>query len=236
MAEVAQILSAIHELLNRKNDLSGKKMLITAGPTREPIDPVRYISNRSSGKMGYAIAEQAVKRGADVTLVSGPVSIAVPAGVELIKVETADQMFQAVSAISDGMDIIIGAAAVADYRTSEIAELKMKKSESHKEISLEPTTDILAMLGKQKSDGQILVGFAAETDNLEQNSLAKLKTKNLDFVVANDVTLDGAGFDVETNIVTIYTKDGSKTHLPIMSKREVADRLLDVLVEYMRAS
>lgn len=214
-------------------DMAGLKVLVTAGPTREPIDPVRYISNHSSGRMGYAIARDAGLRGAEVTLVSGPSEIAAPAGVKLVRVESAAEMQAAVLSVAADFDVIIKAAAVADYRVAEPAGQKLKKKSDRLTLELVKNDDILAELGKRKHERQILVGFAAETENLEANAAAKLATKNLDMIVANDVSLPGAGFNVDTNIVRILRRDGSCETLPLMGKDEVAgvicDRLLGLL-------
>ena len=206
--------------------LKGKKILVTAGPTIEKIDPVRFISNRSTGKMGYAIAEMAAEMGAEVTLVSGPTSLTVPPNVHAIKVESAEQMYDAVLAQYDESDVIIKSAAVSDYRPKHIADMKMKKQAGDSVLEMERTKDILKVLGERK-DSQILVGFAAETNNVEEYAIGKLARKNLDMIVANDVTVDGAGFGADTNIVRIYRKDGSKISLPLMSKKEVAGALLE---------
>ena len=199
---------------------------MTAGPTREAIDPVRYLTNHSSGKMGYAIAEQAAKRGALVTLVSGPVSLPTPPGVRRIDVQTAIEMREAVLAGFEQSDAVVKAAAVADYRPSEISEQKIKKGEGDWQLTLVRNPDILAELGQRKQQ-QILVGFAAETNDVEQNALKKLSRKQLDMIVANDLTEAGSGFGVDTNKVTIYHADGDVQRLPVMSKKAVADALLD---------
>lgn len=208
-------------------DMKGLKVLVTAGPTREEIDPVRYITNHSSGKMGFAIARAARLRGAIVTLVSGPVSIAPPCGLELVKVESAAEMHGAVTSRAAACDIIIKAAAVADYRPLERSEQKIKKKTGETSILLTKTSDILAELGKMKRTGQTLVGFAAETENLKENAAAKLESKNLDLIVANDVTADGAGFNGDTNIVRFFWRDGSSEELPLMPKDKVAGEILD---------
>jgi phosphopantothenoylcysteine decarboxylase/phosphopantothenate--cysteine ligase len=230
MADVALIHKAVDDLLGRKQLLAGKHVVVTAGPTREPIDPVRYITNRSSGKMGYAIAEAAAARGAEVTLISGPVAILPTGEVRVESVETAQEMFDATVKAARTADIVIAAAAVADYRPAQPESSKIKKLGTGLDIALVRTADILAQLGISKPDGQILVGFAAETDDIETNALAKLKSKNLDFIVANDITKDGAGFDHDTNIVTIYASDGTKTDLPLSLKREVAEHILDLII------
>lgn len=206
-------------------DLEGKKILVTAGPTREAIDPVRYITNHSTGKMGYAIAKAAACRGARVTLVSGPVSIPEPLFVKTVHVESAREMFEAVTAVSGEQDAIIKAAAVADYRPCAVSAEKVKKSEGEMSIALERTDDILGWLGSHRRPGQFLCGFSMETQNMLENSRAKLAKKNIDMIVANNLKVPGAGFGTETNVVTFITKD-MEEELPIMSKEEVADRLL----------
>ena len=206
--------------------MRGLRLLITAGGTREAIDPVRYIGNRSSGKMGYAIAAVAAERGAEVTLVSGPVSLAVPAGVKRVSVESALEMREAVLAAFPVTDVVIKAAAVADYRPEVVSEQKIKKNSANLTVALTKNPDILAELGKIKT-GQFLVGFAAETQELVANATEKLRRKNLDMLVANDVTLPGAGFESETNIVKLLSKDGRVEELPQMSKQSLAGLLLD---------
>ena len=206
-------------------DMEGRKVLVTAGPTREAIDPVRYITNHSTGKMGYAIARTAAYRGADVTLVSGPVDLAPPLFVNLVPVESAGQMFEAVTARSGQMDIIIKAAAVADYRPVTVGTEKIKKKEGEMSIALERTDDILGWLGQRRRKGQFLCGFSMETQNMLENSRAKLERKNIDMIVANNLKVEGAGFGTDTNVVTIITRDGER-ELPIMSKDEVAGALL----------
>ena len=235
MADVATIFAAIQEMLGRTEAWRGKRVLVTAGPTREPIDPVRYLSNRSSGKMGYALAEAARLRGGEVTLVSGPTALPTPGGMEVVRVETAAEMRDAVLARSGAADIILAAAAVADYRPAECAAQKIKKSLDTPTLALTPNDDILALLGKQKPAWQTLVGFAAETENLLGEARRKLETKNLDWIVANDVTAEGAGFDGDTNIVTLLGRGGQEIVLPLLSKREVAERILDVLTQQKSA-
>jgi phosphopantothenoylcysteine decarboxylase/phosphopantothenate--cysteine ligase len=209
-------------------DLRGIKILVTAGPTIEPIDPVRYITNRSSGKMGYAIAHKAAMRGAGVTLISGPTNMKPPYGVNLISINTAEEMRDAVFAHRAEMDAIIKAAAVADFRPALSADQKIKKGEENISIKLVKNPDILLELGKSKSKpGQILVGFAAETENILTNAKDKLARKNLDMIVVNDVTAKDAGFDVDTNRVTFIFRDGTVHELPLLTKDEVADELLD---------
>jgi phosphopantothenoylcysteine decarboxylase/phosphopantothenate--cysteine ligase len=229
MADVGTIFDGIHELLARRDSWRGVRVLITAGPTREPLDPVRFLSNRSSGKMGYALAEAARLRGATVTLVSGPTALSVPGGVGHIPVETAQQMHDAVLRLAHDADLIIAAAAVADYRPAAPAVQKIKKSAGLPQIALEPTDDILALLGQAKRPGQTLVGFAAETKNVTEEARRKLMAKNLDWIVANDVSAEGAGFDVDTNIVTLLNSSGQETALTLLPKREVAERILDTV-------
>jgi len=212
--------------------LAGERILITAGPTQEEIDPVRYISNHSSGKMGYAIARQARLRGAEVTLVTGPTSIPVPHGVSVVRVESAQQMREAVLQRLEQSDIVIKAAAVADYRPSLRATMKVKKSAAHLAIDLEKNPDILAEIGANKGD-RLLIGFAAETEELVANATKKLAQKNLDLIVANDVSLAGAGFNVETNIVKLLYRDGRVEDIPIMGKIELAGLILN-RVEQLR--
>ena len=227
MSEPVEIVEAIQAILCPKRDLEGMKVLITAGPTVERIDPVRYLTNDSSGKMGYAIAEAAQKRGADVTLVSGPVHIPIPAGVNVVPVTSTLSLYDCMMELCEKQDIIIQAAAPADYRVEHIAEQKIKKQSGEPfTLTLVENPDIAKAVGQRKQQGQILVGFAAETQNVLTNAQSKLAKKNLDLIVANDVTAEGAGFGVDTNIVTFVSKEGS-THLPKMSKREVADRILD---------
>lgn len=228
MPEVEELYDNIIDALTPK-DLSGYNVLVTAGPTREKIDPVRFISNHSTGKMGYAIAKQAGMRGAKVTLVSGPVALEAPKGVEVVPVVSAKDMADAVWERADKMDMIIKAAAVADYRPVITYEDKVKKSGDDMNIALERTDDILAHLGKNKKEGQILCGFSMETKDMLENSKVKLKKKNLDVIVANNLKVAGAGFGTDTNIVTLITKDEVK-ELPILSKEEVADRILSYLL------
>lgn len=229
MADVPTIFAAINEMLSRKMSWAGKRVLVTAGPTREPIDPVRYLSNRSSGKMGYALAEAAQMRGAEVTLVSGPAALAAPGGVEIVRVETAAQMYDAALSFAETADIIIAAAAVSDYRPTDFAAQKLKKMGAARTLDLAQTADILAEMGRRKRPGQILIGFAAETEDLIAQARLKLTSKNLDWVVANDVSAEGAGFDGDTNIVTLLGMGGEEIALPLMTKREVAERILDTI-------
>lgn len=226
LAGLEEILAAVHEVIKGQRDLDGETILVSAGPTCEDLDPVRYITNRSSGKMGYAVAEAAAKRGAKVVLVSGPVSLETPAGVERIDVRSAEEMRRAVVERSPGSSIVILAAAVADYRPTEPHVEKIKKGSAPLSISLEPTTDILAEVTKSKGS-RIVVGFAAETDHVAENARKKLACKNADLIVANDVTAEGAGFDRDTNVVTLFSRDGRDLALPKMPKSEVAQRILD---------
>lgn len=212
-------------------DLAGKKVLVTAGPTRERLDPVRFISNHSTGKMGYAIAKMCMLRGADVTLVTGPVAIEPPRFVNLVKITSAKDMYEAVTGLYDDMDIVIKAAAVADYRPANPAEEKVKKKEGDLSIPLERTDDILKYLGEHKKN-QILCGFSMETENMLENSKAKLSKKNLDMIVANNLKVPGAGFGTDTNIVTIITKD--QVHeLEVMTKEDVANVIIDKLMSFI---
>jgi phosphopantothenoylcysteine decarboxylase / phosphopantothenate---cysteine ligase len=214
-------------------DLSGKTLLITAGPTREKIDPVRFLTNHSTGKMGYALAAEAVKMGARVILVSGPVNIQPPSGVEMIKVESAEDMYQAVLGHFDESDVLIGTAAVADYRPKYVYEEKMKKKEGDQALELERTKDILFELGQRKTH-QLIVGFAAETTDVENHAKGKLVRKNADMIVANNVKQEGAGFGSDTNIVTIYKKDGTNIKLPLMSKADVARNILMQVIPWLK--
>ena len=228
MPEPEALFEAVLRALTPK-DFAGKKVLVTAGPTQEKLDPVRYISNHSTGKMGYAIAAAAVRRGADVTLVSGKVGLTPPAGVRVVPVVSAADMAQAVKAAASEQDIIIKAAAVADYRPRVTADEKLKKQDDDLSVELERTEDILAWLGAHRMEGQILCGFSMETEHLLENSRAKLEKKKIDMMVANNLRQEGAGFGTDTNVVTLLTKEGTE-ELPLLSKEEVADRLLDRLL------
>lgn len=214
-------------------ELSGKRVIITAGPTREKIDPVRYLTNHSTGKMGYAIAETARQMGADVHLITGPVSLTPPAGVQTIAVESAEEMYHAVLGQFDNADVVIKTAAVADYRPKTVYENKLKKQEGAQVLELERTRDILLELGKHKTH-QLLVGFAAETEHVEEYARKKLLNKNADMIVANNVKQEGAGFGTDTNIVTIFKKDGGMVNLPMMPKKEVARHLLEEIGEQIK--
>lgn len=211
-------------------DMAGRKVLVTAGPTQEKLDPVRYISNHSTGKMGYAIARQAMLRGAEVTLVSGKVNLQPPMGVRMVPVVSAADMAQAVKADAQEQDIIIKAAAVADYRPAVTADEKLKKKDDKMNLVLERTEDILAWLGEHRRRGQFLCGFSMETEHMLENSRAKLEKKKIDMIVANNLKQTGAGFGTDTNVVTLLTKEDTLT-LPIMSKEEVADRLLTFIMK-----
>ena len=230
LVEPAEIVEAIENLLAPSGDLAGEVVLVTAGPTREPLDPVRYISNRSSGKMGYAIVEAAARRGARVILVSGPTALGPPREAQVVQVETAQEMYDAVLAHLDAATVVIKAAAVADYRPKQVAREKIKKDERVPEVTLESTPDILAEVGKRKGR-RILVGFAAETHDLVANARKKLQRKNLDLMVANDVSQPGAGFDADTNVVKILDAKGGVEELPLLPKPAVADRILDRVVQ-----
>lgn len=213
-----------------EKDMVGKKVLVTAGPTQENIDPVRYITNHSTGKMGYSIARICAFRGAEVTLVTGRTSTPLPLFVHVVEVTTAREMYEAVTKRSDDMDIIIKAAAVADYRPSNVSSEKIKKSEGEMAIPLERTDDILGFLGNHKKEGQFLCGFSMETENMLENSRAKLKKKKVDMIVANNLKMKGAGFGTDTNIVTLITKDNIE-ELEILSKEQVAVKILDAILE-----
>ena len=226
MPEPETLFEYILQELACEKDLAGKKVLVTAGPTREAIDPVRYITNHSTGKMGYAIARAAARRGAEVTLVSGPVDLKAPLGVRLVPVISAKDMFDAVTSVSAEQDAIIKAAAVADYRPAVVGAEKTKKSDGNMNIELERTDDILAWLGAHRREGQVLCGFSMETQNMLENSRAKLAKKNVDMIVANSLRTAGAGFGTDTNLVTVITKDGAE-ELEMMSKDQVAHELLN---------
>ena len=221
----ALLETCLHGAAHEK-DLKGKRVLVTAGPTQEPLDPVRYLTNHSSGRMGYAIAEAASRRGAEVTLVSGQVNLPRPGYMEIVDITTAQDMFEAVTSRAPDMDIIIKAAAVADYRPAAVADNKMKKSDADLSIPLARTQDILGTLGKAKRPGQFLCGFSMETENMLANSRAKLRKKNLDMIAANNLKVSGAGFGVDTNVLTLITPD-SEAELPLMSKDAAADAMLD---------
>ena len=227
---VEEILGRINQTLNTSKDLRGKRVIVTAGPTREYLDPVRFISNRSSGKMGYAVAEAARDRGAAVLLISGPATTAPPTGVEIRYIETTLELQDALLERFDQTDIVVMAAAVADYRPQAFSPNKIKKTTDQLTLPLEQNPDIAQALGERKRKGQITVGFAAETDDLLENAQKKLTKKNCDLIVANDVLAEGAGFEGDTNIVTLLDQSGNCDQLPLLSKREVADRILDRVV------
>ena len=226
LAELDEILKAVQGIAQAKRDLAGETLLVTAGPTCEDIDPVRYITNRSSGKMGYAVAKSAARRGAKVILISGPTALPTPEGVEREDVRTAEEMLAAARKHFAACSLAVFAAAVADYRPAEPANSKIKRSKEALTIRLEPNSDILATLATEKGE-RIVVGFAAETDHVSENARKKLAQKNADLIVANDVTAEGAGFDHDTNIVTLFSRDGRDLPLPRMSKSDVAERILD---------
>lgn len=223
------LLDHIYREIRCEKDLAGKKVLVTAGPTREPIDPVRFISNHSTGKMGYAIARTAMERGAEVILITGPVSIAPPPFVTVVPVVSAEDMFQAVKEYSSAADIVIKAAAVADYTPERVSEEKIKKQDGDTGLSLKRTTDILKWLGEHRQEGQFLCGFSMETENLLENSRRKLESKGIDMIVANNLKVPGAGFGGNTNVVTIITKDNTQ-ELPLLSKEDVAEEILDSIM------
>ena len=227
------LVSYIERCISKEKDLEGKHVMVTAGPTVEAIDPVRYISNHSSGRMGYAIAKAAMLRGAKVTLISGPSSLEPPMFVDVIKIQSAADMYEAAMAHKDEQDIIIKAAAVADYTPAEVSDEKVKKKDDDMAIRLTRTRDILKALGENRKEGQFLCGFSMETQNMLENSRAKLKKKNIDMIVANNLKEKGAGFGTETNVVTFITEK-EEAELPIMSKDEVADQLLDFILKQSR--
>lgn len=230
MPEPEVLLSYILKETAFEKDLAGKKVLVTAGPTQEAIDPVRCITNHSTGKMGYALAKAAMLRGADVTLVSGPVNIAPPPFVKVVPIKSAEDMFQAVTAAAPDQDAIIKAAAVADYTPVTVSDEKVKKKDDDMSIPLKRTKDILKYLGEHKKEDQFLCGFSMETENMLENSQAKLVKKNVDMIVANNLKTTGAGFGTDTNVVTLITRD-SIQELPIMSKEDVAHEILNHLLE-----
>lgn len=223
------LLEHILRQIQYPHDMEGKKVLITAGATREAIDPVRYITNHSTGKMGYALATVAMRRGADVTLIHGETNLTAPLGVKAIAVESAGDMFEAVKAEASGQDIIIKSAAVADYTPVTTATEKIKKKDGDSSIELKRTMDILKWLGENKKPGQFICGFSMETENMLENSRKKLDAKNADLIVANNLKVEGAGFGTDTNVVTLITKEQAK-ELPIMSKEAVAEEILDFVL------
>jgi len=230
LAATETIAKKACEVLGLRRDFEGQTVLVTAGPTCEDIDPVRYLTNRSSGKMGYALADAAIRRGARTILVSGPVDLPAPEGADWIPVRSAEEMRRAVREHASEATMVIMAAAVADYRPVAVQERKMKRADSRLMLELEPAPDILAELGRAQGH-PLLIGFAAETDHLAENVRAKLVSKGADMIVANDVTQEGAGFDTDTNIVTLFLRDGREIPLPKSSKFDVANRILDQIVE-----
>lgn len=234
MSEPAAIAARIDEIMGREKDLEGRTVMVTAGPTVERIDPVRFITNRSTGKMGYAIAEAARDRGAKVILVSGPVNLPAVPGVEMVNVVSSAQLCENVLNNGPRADIVIQAAAPADFTPAHVADKKIKKQPGEgMSLELVPTTDIAAELGRRKHDGQVLVAFAAETNDVVENARRKLVRKNADMIVANDVTRPGAGFGTDTNLITIITAD-SMDELPLMSKREAADAIIDAAKKFLK--
>jgi len=236
LPEIEEIYQEIERMLTIKQDLIGKKVMVNAGTTCEDIDPVRFICNRSTGKMGYSIAREAVARGAEVILVSGYSPLTPPEGVEYVEVWSADEMYEVMQKYQPECDIIIGSAAVGDFKVASRSSEKIKKSEQTSDriiIELEGTTDILKELGKLKKPHQIMVGFAAETQNVLDYARNKLESKNLDFIVANDLTVEGAGFACDTNVVTFISRDGVADSLPLMSKDDVAGKILDKVVSLL---
>jgi phosphopantothenoylcysteine decarboxylase/phosphopantothenate--cysteine ligase len=229
LADINDVIEGIYQVLERSGDLAGRHIVVTAGGTREPIDPVRYISNRSSGKMGYALAEAAQDRGAKVTLVTAPTSLPEPTGVDVVKVRTAQEMYQALEEVATKADALVMAAAVADYRPVKVAKDKIKKGEAGLTLELECTPDILGSI----KGNFIKAGFAAESSNLMENAKLKLEQKGLDFIVANDITANDSGFDTDTNRVTIIDREGKVDNLPLLTKREVAERVMDRVVEFL---
>jgi phosphopantothenoylcysteine decarboxylase / phosphopantothenate---cysteine ligase len=239
LAATESIVQKVCSVLGLRHDLDGQSMIVTAGPTREDVDPVRFLTNRSSGKMGYALAEAAARRGAHVTLVSGPTDLAAPEGVEWVPVRTAEEMRDAVLSRVAEANIVVMAAAVADYRAATVATHKIKRGDAsgseRMTLALEPTPDILAELGRSKGS-RILVGFAAETESVAENARGKLERKGADIIVANDVTAEGAGFDGDTNVVTLFLRDGREVPLPKLSKLEVANRIFDQVLAIQEPS
>ena len=228
-----KVVAFVEHFFSHQKYLDGQHVLVTAGPTREPLDPVRFLSNYSSGKMGYALAQEARNRGAQVTLISGPTTLDTPEGVVVTEVETAEEMFNAVKAVFPLVDIVIKAAAVADFRPRQQVIDKIKKDRAVLVVELDRTDDILGYLGEHKSD-QILVGFAAETGEVLKHAHEKLARKNLDLIVANDLTVEGAGFQVDTNVATIISKDRTPLILPKMTKKELACMVLDEIVKLVK--
>lgn len=230
LADLEVIVDASEELVRRSSELAGKKGLVTAGPTREPIDPVRFLSNPSTGKMGYALAAAAAGRGAEVTLVTGPTDLPPPASVKVERATTAEEMYRTVKKLASAMDFVIGAAAVADYTPVAVSASKVKKTADKLTIELKATPDVIAAVGAHKKEGQVVVGFAAETDNIIEHAQKKLREKNLDLIVANDVTVAGSGFAAETNVAALIDRTGKVDQLPLLTKREVAEKVIDNVI------
>jgi phosphopantothenoylcysteine decarboxylase / phosphopantothenate---cysteine ligase len=238
LSEPERIVRAALEILagsDRPKDLAGERFLITVGATREEIDPVRFISNRSSGKMGFALAEAAVRRGASVTAVVGSTTVDPPAGVRVLKALSADEMLKAVASEAGKASVFIGAAAIADYRPEQRAQQKIKKSNESITLTLERTPDVLSQVAASRANGMLVVGFAAETENVVENAKEKLRSKKLDAIVANDVSRADSGFDTATNKIAIIT-DSDSVELPVMTKSEAADRILDAIVRIRQSS
>jgi phosphopantothenoylcysteine decarboxylase / phosphopantothenate---cysteine ligase len=235
LAATETIAKKVCEVLGLRHDFAGHTVLVSAGPTCEDIDPVRFLTNRSSGKMGYALAEAAQRRGAHVILVSGPTELKIPEGVDWVPVRATEQMHRTVLERAREANVAIMAAAVSDYRPAAAQDTKIKRGSGGFTLELEPTPDILAELGREKNN-RVLVGFAAETNNVAENARGKLARKGADMIVSNDVTQEGAGFDTDTNIVTIYLRDGREVPLPKMSKLDVANRILDQVLEIQKQS
>ncbi|HEU0251786.1 MAG TPA: bifunctional phosphopantothenoylcysteine decarboxylase/phosphopantothenate--cysteine ligase CoaBC [Pyrinomonadaceae bacterium] len=238
LSEPDQIVAAALEILSksRVRDLAGEKLLITVGATREEIDPVRFISNRSSGRMGFALAEAALRRGGDVTLVAGITTVDPPLGARVVRALSAAEMSEAVARERANASVFIGAAAIADYRPAQRAEQKIKKSQDSLTLTLERTPDVLSEVAASRANGMLVIGFAAETENVLANARQKLQTKNLDAIVANDVSREDSGFDATSNAITIITKNGNPIELPLLSKNDAADRILDVIVSLRKSS
>ena len=235
LAATETIAKKVCEVLGLRHDFAGQTVLVSAGPTCEDIDPVRFLTNRSSGKMGYALAGAAQRRGAHVILVSGPTELKIPEGVDWVPVRATEQMHRTVLERAREANVAIMAAAVSDYRPAAAQDSKIKRGAGGFTLELEPTPDILAELGREKGN-RVLVGFAAETDRVAENARGKLARKGADMIVANDVTQEGAGFDTDTNIVTFYLRDGREIPLPKMNKLDVADRILDQVLEIQKQS
>lgn len=233
MPEPELLLEHVSYHIAKEKDLAGKRIMVTAGPTQESVDPVRYLTNHSTGKMGYAIAHVAALRGAEVTLVSGPVNLKTPLGVKKVPVVTAEEMYEAVNKHFSKQDIVVKAAAVADYRPSRISSEKVKKSDSQMMLEMERTKDIIKSLGEHKRPDQFLCGFSMETENMVGNSIEKLKKKHLDMIAANNLKVAGAGFGTDTNVVTLISEEGVE-ELPCMSKEETADRIFDAILQKLR--